>query len=121
MNKKSILIKSFVVLVCLISLSLPAAAQKRKTSRRTTPKPVATSVSSSTTTNALEIKNGAEKVSAQLVNVTRFIYLLGGIARNIEDIDKESRSGGTTSRTGGNKVAQNETNKRNVIASIRNL
>ncbi|HLM01447.1 MAG TPA: hypothetical protein VK400_10375, partial [Pyrinomonadaceae bacterium] len=72
-------------------------------------------------TNALEIKNGAEKVSTQLVNVTRFIYLLGGIARNIEDIDKESRSGGTASRSSGTKVAQNETNKRNVIASIRNL
>lgn len=123
MNKKPILINTIVVLVCLIGLSLSAAAQKRKTPRRTTPKPVATSVSSNmtTTTNALEIKSGAEKVSTQLVNVTRFIYLLGGIARNIEDIDKESRSGGTTSRTGGNKVAHNETNTRNVIASLRNL
>ncbi|MDQ3802185.1 MAG: hypothetical protein M3384_22385, partial [Acidobacteriota bacterium] len=81
-----------------------------------------TTVSNTTTaTNALEIKNGADKVSVQLINVTRFIYLLGGIARNIEDIDKEVRSGGTTSRSGGNRVAQNETNKRNVIASIRNL
>jgi hypothetical protein len=124
MNKKTILIKSIVfLLVCLVGLSVSASAQRRKTpARKTTPKATTTTVSNTTTaTNALEIRSGADKVSTQLVNVTRFIYLLGGIARTIEDIDKEVRTGGGTSRSGGTRVAQNETNKRKVIDSIRNL
>lgn len=127
MNKKSILIKSIVILlVCLVGLSVSASAQRRKTTRKTTPKAATTTVSNTTTTNALEIKDGADKVSTQLINVTRFIYLLGGIARNIEDIDKEVRAGrNTRTNAGGSqseiRVTQNEANKRKVIDSIRNL
>ena len=116
MNKKSILIKSFVVLVCLISLSLSAAAQRRKKPvRKTTPKVTATSVS--TATNMLEIKTGAEKVSTQIKNVTKFIYVLGGVAKGIEDIDKEARSGKISRAV----VDKNSQYKQNVIQSIRNL
>lgn len=116
MNKKSILIKSFVVLVCLISLSLSAAAQRRKTpARKTTPK--ATSASVSTTTNMLEIKTGAEKVSTQIKNVTRFIYVLGGVARVIEDLDKEIRAG----KASGSANDLNTKNKQSVIQTIRKL
>jgi hypothetical protein len=116
MNKKSILIKSFVVLVCLISLSLSAAAQRRKTpARKTTPK--ATTASVSTTTNMLEIKTGAEKVSTQIKNVTRFIYVLGGVARVIEDLDKEIRAG----KASGSANDLNTKNKQSVIQTIRKL
>jgi hypothetical protein len=117
MNKKSILIKSFVVLVCLVSLSLSAAAQRRKTPvRRTTPKATPTSAVS-TPSNMLEIKTGAEKVSVQIKNVTKFIYVLGGVAKGIEDIDKEARSGKISRAV----VDKNSQYKQNVIQSIRNL
>jgi len=116
MNKKSILIKFVVVLICLLGLSLPVAAQKRKTpARKTTPKATTTSVS--TPTNMLEIKSSAEKVSIQIKNVTKFIYVLGGVAKGIEDIDKEARAGKISRAV----VDKNTQYKQNVIQSIRNL
>lgn len=114
MNKKSILIKSVVVLICLIGLSLSAAAQRRKTpARKTTPK----TTSVSTAPNMLEIKASAEKVSTQIKNVTKFIYVLGGVAKGIEDIDKEARAGKISRAV----VDKNSQYKQNVIQSIRNL
>ncbi|HQU83648.1 MAG TPA: hypothetical protein PKY59_11005 [Pyrinomonadaceae bacterium] len=107
-NKKIFAI--FAVLIVFIGLNSTIYAQKRKVSTRKT-------TVAKTSANTLDIKAGAEKVSTQIKNLTKFIYLLGGIARNIEDIDKDSRSG-KFSRTA---VTQNETNKKNVIASIKNL
>jgi hypothetical protein len=115
MNKKSILIKLVVVLVCLLGLSLSVAAQRRKPARKTTPKETTTSVS--TPTNMLEIKSGAEKVAIQIKNVTKFIYVLGGVAKGIEDIDKEARTGKVSQAI----VNKNTQYKQNVIQSIRNL
>lgn len=118
MNKKSILIKFAVVLICVLGLTLSAAAQKRKTTtRKTAPK----SAPVSTIANTAEIRDGAGKVSIQLKNVSKFIYLLGGIARNIEDIDKEAKLVKNPQSKVTQKVTQNELNKKNVIASIRNL
>jgi hypothetical protein len=116
MNKKSILIKSVVVLICLIGLSLSAAAQRRKTpARKTTSKQATTSVS--TAPNMLDIKDGAQKVSIQIKNVTKFIYVLGGVAKGIEDIDKDARAGKISRAV----VDKNTQYKQNVIQSIRNL
>ena len=115
MNKKSILIKSVVVLICLVSLSLSAAAQRRKPARKTTSRSATTSVSSAP--NMLEIKSSAEKVSTQLKNVMQFIYVLGGVAKGIEDIDKEARAGKVSRAV----VDKNTQYKQNVIQSIRNL
>lgn len=112
MNKKSILTKFAVLLICVLGLSLSVAAQKRKTPvRKATTTPVSTS------TNLLEIKTGAEKVSTQIKNVTKFIYVLGGVARGIEDIDKEAKAGKISKPV----VDKNTQYKQNVIQSIRNL
>lgn len=48
------------------------------------------------------------------MNVTKFLYLLGGIAKGIEDIDKDTKA---------NRAAldKNTTNKNAVIQTIRNL
>jgi hypothetical protein len=116
MNKKSILIKSVIVLVCLLGLSLSAAAQRRKTpARKTTSKATTTNVS--TAPNVLEIKDGAQKVSIQIKNVTKFIYVLGGVARVIEDLDKEIRAG-KASRSANDLNARN---KQDVVLTIRKL
>lgn len=110
MKFNKIILAVFAFLFVVVGLDSTTYAQRRKTPTRktTVAKPAL---------NTLEIKAGAEKVSTQIKNLTKFIYLLGGIARNIEDIDKDSRSG-KFSRTA---VTQNETNKKNVISSIRNL
>ncbi len=101
---------SIVALVmCLAFLSISANAQKRKPAKQTA-KPEAATVSSNT-----EVKTGAEKVSTQLKNVTRFIYVLGGVAGGIEDIDKDSKN---ISRTISDR---NEDNKQKLIQTIRNL
>lgn len=114
MNKKSILIKFALVLVCLLGLTLSVAAQKRRTTtRKAAPK---TTPVSAVTTSA-EIKDGAGKVSIQVKNVTKFIYVLGGVARGIEDIDKEAKSGKISKAT----VDKNNQYKQSVIQSIRNL
>lgn len=103
-----------VLLVCVLALAMTAAAQRKKTTKKTTTKPTTTTV---TTTNNLEIKNGAEKVSTQIKNITKFIYVLGGVARGIEDADKEAKAG-KLSKTA---VDKNNEFKQAVITSIKNL
>lgn len=114
--KISKILSLFVVLgFCLFSLTLTASAQRNKT---TTKKPASTTKkAASAETNALEIKSGAEKVSVQIKNVNRFIYVLGGVARGIEDADKEARAGKLSKAA----IDKNNEFKQNVITSIRNL
>ena len=104
MKKTKILI-AFAAACVIFGFAVDGSAQKRRTTRKRT-------VAANAAANAAEIRDSATKVSTQLKNLDRFIYLLGGIAANIEDIDKKSR---------GQRVPQNETNKQNVIAAIRNF
>ena len=109
MKRKINLIKFVALLICLACFAFTASAQKRKkTVRRST-----TSTAAMTT----EIKANAQKVSTQIKNVSKFIYVLGGVARTIEDIDKEAAAG-KVSRAG---LDQNAQFKQSVITSIRNL
>lgn len=82
-------------------------------------KPVAkrASAPATTVTNALEIKDGADKVSVQLKNVTKFLYALGGIASGIEQIDKDAKTK-TIARAA---LDLNQANKLKVMQAIRNL
>ena len=112
-NKK--LIKFAVILACLLSFTFSANAQKRKAPSRRT-KPPATPVSTTPPLSS-EIKAGAEKVSIQIKNVSKFIYILGGVAQGIEDLDKEVKAG-KVSRTASD---QNTKNKQAVISTITNL
>jgi hypothetical protein len=114
MKKKSIFIKFAVILVCLLALSLPALAQKRRTSRKA---PRAETTNVSTATNMLDVKSGAEKVSTQVKNVTKFIYVLGGVARVIEDLDKEIKAG----KASRNANDLNAKNKQAVLQTIRGI
>ena len=98
--------------LCLLCLAFSASAQKRRTVRKTA-KPAAATASSSTA----DIKSGAEKVSTQIKNVSKFIYVLGGIAKGIEDIDKESKTGRVSRET----INKNTKFKQDVLQSIRNL
>ncbi len=105
--------KIFIV-VCLLCLTLSVAAQtkKRKPVRRSN-RSTATRTAQAAA-NATEIRASAEKVSTQIVNVSRFLYLLGGIAQNIQDADAATSRTGKTSPT-------NAKNKQAVITTIGNL
>ncbi len=102
---------TFLVLAVVLSFVGFAEAQKKKpvTTKKTTPTTI--------TTNALEIRTGADKVSIQIKNVTKFIYVLGGIARGIEDADKEAKAGKLSKTV----VDKNNLFKQDVINGIRNL
>ena len=112
-NKK--LRKIAVVFACLQCLTLSANAQKRKAPSKRT-KAVTTTVPT-TALPSSEIKAGAEKVSIQIKNVSKFIYILGGVAQGIEDLDKDVKAG-KVSRTASD---QNTKNKQAVISTISNL
>jgi hypothetical protein len=112
-NKK--LRKIALVFACLLCLTVSANAQRRKAPSKRI-KAATTTAATTALTNS-EIKSGAGKVSIQIKNVSKFIYILGGIAQGIEDIDKDVKSGKVS------QVAtdQNAKNKQAVITTIANL
>ena len=110
-NKLTATIKFLVISLCLATFSLTANAQKKKP---TTPKKPPTAA---VATGNTEIKAGAEKVSIQIKNVSKFIYILGGVAKGIEDIDKEAKTGKVKREI----LDQNAQFKQSVIKSIQNL
>jgi hypothetical protein len=104
--RKTLLLASIVA--CLFNFGISVSAQKRKPAAK---KPVVV------LTN--EPKEAAKKVETQLNTVAKFLYLLGGIASGIENIDKDVKSGKVPSRS---KVANdNETFKQNVVLGLKNL
>ncbi|MGI8467999.1 MAG: hypothetical protein ACR2N3_06055 [Pyrinomonadaceae bacterium] len=108
------ILSKIVVVVCLLCLVLTAAAQtkRRKPVRRTSRASTA-----ATAANAAEIKASAEKVSTQLKNVTKFIYVLGGVAQTIQDVDASAKSGRASRTT----IDTNTRNKQSVVTTIGNL
>lgn len=111
--KTNKIFKTFLAaFACLCCLTFSANAQKR----RTPPKTTRPAVSTAALSNA-EIKAGAEKVSVQIKNVSKFIYRLGDVARVIEDLDREIAAG----KASRNAPSLNAKNKEAVISTIRNL
>ncbi|MBA3633155.1 MAG: hypothetical protein H0W58_10170 [Acidobacteria bacterium] len=111
-NNKN-LMKFVIILVCLLCLNFTVDAQKRRTPRKKTRTPAATSIPPSN----IEIKNGAGKVAIQIKNLTKFIYVLGGVAKSIEDIDKDAKTSNFSQTT----LNKNTENKQRLIQSIRNF
>lgn len=111
MKIKKHLMKFAVVLAFLVCLTISVSAQRN---RNRTVKPKPTPKPAVSVTN---LKPGAEKVSIQIKNTTKFLYNLGGIAKGIEDIDKAVRD-----RKASKEIAdKNAAFKRDVLQSIRNL
>lgn len=113
-NKLNSAIKFLVILLCLMTFAFTANAQKKKS---TSAKKTATTSASTGNANAAEIKAGADKVSIQIKNVSKFVYLLGGIARTIEDLDKEAK----TRKISQTAIDANNKNKQAVIQGIQNI
>ncbi|MEZ5427837.1 MAG: hypothetical protein R2747_16325 [Pyrinomonadaceae bacterium] len=111
MTTKKNLIKLALISVCFLGLTLSVPAQ-RKRSRTASPKPTPTP-----TVVKTDLKSGAEKVSIQIKNVTKFLYILGGVAKGIENIDKEIKAGKASRQI----ADQNANFKKDVLQSIRNL
>jgi hypothetical protein len=113
--KRNLKLKNLLVFVFAMSfifgLSIQAEAQRKRKRTRTVPK-TTTSVTDDAT-----LKKGAEDVGIQVKNVTKFVFILGGVAKGIEDIDKDIRDG-KASREVADKNAQF---KADVLRSVRAL
>src|SRR5215471_4709160 len=96
--------KRIFVLVCILLISTTALAQTR--SRRTTKgtQSKASKASAEQAATAAAKADGATRVANQIKNLSRFLYLLGGVAKGIEDLDRAAKSGGGSPTV----VAQNE-------------
>jgi len=114
---KTNVLKYAAIAVCLLCLFVSASAQKRRTATRKAKSTAVATVSATNAANAAEIKSGAEKVSTQLKNVSKFIYNLGGIARIVEDLDKEIAA----RKASRNAPELNAKIKQDVVTSISNL
>lgn len=77
------------VAVCLISFVFEANAQKR---RRPTRKPAAAATAKPSANSAAELKEGAQKVSTQIKNVSKFVYIFGGVAKNFGALNSDARA-----------------------------
>jgi hypothetical protein len=109
-RKTSFLLQIGVMVFCLLYLSTAALAQKkpvRKSVPKAAPKPVA----------SFADKDESLKVANQIKNLTRFIYVLGGIASTLEAVDKDAKAGKVS--PAGLKL--NQTNKQTVLTTIKNV
>ena len=98
---------SLLVLTVVIS-PLAALGQTRK--RSTTAKPAMPKVSEAQRT-------GATSVADQIKTLTRFIYLLGGVAKGLESVDEAARRNEASPAI----LEQATKNKATVRTSIRNV
>jgi hypothetical protein len=96
--------KRIIVGICIvICLSTASLAQTRK--RTTTKKPATTSKTTSTTEAAAAVRtDGANRVANQIKNLSKFLYLVGGVVKGIEAIDAQSKDGQTSPTNEKNKA-----------------
>lgn len=80
----------YIAVVCLLLIPASAQAQNR---RRTTRGGGRAASSPAAQPAGSVVRAGAERVGDQIKNLTRFLYLLGGVARGIETADDAARRG----------------------------
>jgi hypothetical protein len=99
MNRIVIIAFAFLLILPVTTL----AQTRSRTTRRggassKAPKP-------STTTALGDVRtDGATKIANQIKNLTTFLYLLGGVAKNLEAMDAAARSGQASPTTERNKA-----------------
>jgi len=102
-----------IAIACLLLVPVTSYSQSR--SRKTSP---AKTTAASTAEQAAAIRMaGATKVADQLKILTRFLYVLGGVAKGIEQVDEAARK----NEASPTALQQNEQNKATVKTSLRNV
>lgn len=106
-----------LLIAAALLLILPAIAFGQGRSR-TTKRTTSTKTSASVESQAAEIRMaGATKIAEQIKILTRFLYLLGGVAKGIEQVDEAARKNEASPAA----LQQNEQNKATVKTSLRNV
>lgn len=106
--------KSFTILASAVFIFYGAVLTASGQRTSTPPRQTRPAVVTTNTIGAATIQADAQKVSNQVVNVTKFLYLLGGAAKGIEDIDKDPKANSAAK-------SQNAENKQALMRSIANL
>jgi hypothetical protein len=102
---------TLVLLATMITCPAATSAQTRKRASRPATAP-ATSPSTTVVRN-----QGAQRVGDQIKHLTKFIYLLGGVAKGLESVDEAVRKNEASPAV----LQQAQQNKTTVRTSIRNV
>jgi hypothetical protein len=102
-----------LLLMTVILSPISGFAQSRK---RTAARPTAASASAAANTSAIQ-HAGAARVADQIKVLTKFIYLLGGVAKGLEGVDDATRRNEASPAI----VEQITRNKVTVRASIKSV
>ena len=108
------LTKFAALCACLMCFAFSADAQKSRPTRKRT---VNSATAAPKTANNVEVKQGAEKVSIQIKNLSRFVFNLGSVARVIEDLDRDIAA----RKASRNAAALNDKNKQAVVTTLKNI
>jgi len=85
-----------VTLALFFLLCLSAATPGQTRSRKSSKTRPATPTSAPTPQSYVIRTEGATRIANQIKNLTQFLYLLGGIAKGMEDLDRQAKSGQTS-------------------------
>lgn len=99
--------KKVIITICaLLVLTTSALGQTRKrTTKRTTPATTTKPAEAQAAAAAAAIKTeGATKIANQIKNLTTFLYLLGGVAKSIEQLDAAAKTGQASPTNEKNKA-----------------
>ncbi|HEY6046750.1 MAG TPA: hypothetical protein VIU65_09110 [Pyrinomonadaceae bacterium] len=108
--------RKFGTIFCVLLLATAAFSQTR--TRRSTPASRRTPTTSSATAAAEQARTeAAGKVADQVKILTKFLYVLGGVAKGIEQVDEAARKNEASPAA----LQQNEQNKTTVKTSLRNV
>ena len=103
-----------IISLFLLPAALVAQNRQRTTSKRTTQKSSRPDASQKATNARTD---GAARVADQIKNLTRFIYLLGGVAKGIEAADAAAQRGEASQAI----IEQTQRSKATVKTSLQNV
>jgi hypothetical protein len=110
--------KIIIALTAMLLLSTAAFSQTRSRTTTKRPAPPAKTTKTPADQAAAEIRNiGAGKVADQIKTLTRFLYLLGGVAKGIEQVDQAASKNEASPAA----LEQNNRNKATVKTSLENV
>src|SRR2546422_10066077 len=110
------MMKKLIVPICILLLSTAVFAQTRsRTTKRGTQS--AKTQKTSPRPGAEARTNGATGVAGQIKNLTRFVYVLGGVAKGIEQVEEASGKHDASPAA----LQQNEQHKAEPRTSRRNV
>jgi hypothetical protein len=107
-----------IAALAIILLLSPAAFSQKRTRRSTTSSRTrAAAAARAAAATAAEVQQGATRVADQIKILTKFIYLLGGVARGIEAVDQAAKRNEASPTV----IAQTKKNKETVRTSLQNV